>query len=54
MIETFLTTEFLSLIGGSVTGFIFKFLTEQREIRREQFEMLLEKNKQVTKIRIKQ
>ena len=49
MIETFLTTEFLSLIGGSVTGFIFKFLTEQREIRREQFEMLLERNKQITK-----
>ena len=45
MIETLLTTEFLSMIGGSLTGFIFKYMTEQREIRREQFEMLIEKNK---------
>lgn len=33
------------MIGGSLTGFIFKYMTEQREIRREQFEMLIEKNK---------
>ena len=45
MIETLLTTEFLSMIGGSLTGFIFKYMTEQREIRSEQFEMLIEKNK---------
>ena len=44
MIETLLTTEFLSMIGGSLTGFIFKYMTEQREIRREQFEMLIQKN----------
>lgn len=45
MIETVLTTEFLSLIGGSLAGFVFKYMTEQREIRREQFEMLLGKKK---------
>ena len=44
MVETLLTTEFLSLIGGSLTGFIFKYMTEQREARKEQFEMLLRKN----------
>lgn len=44
MIESLLTAEFLSLIGGSLTGFIFKYMTEQREARREQFEMLLKKN----------
>jgi hypothetical protein len=45
MLETVLTTEFLSLIGGSLTGFVFKYMTEQREIRREQFEMLIAKKK---------
>tara|TARA_R110000868_G_scaffold411729_2_gene708134 strand:+ start:2226 stop:2630 length:405 start_codon:yes stop_codon:yes gene_type:complete len=33
------------MIGSSLTGFVFKYMTEQREIRREQFEMLIEKNK---------
>ena len=48
MIETLLTTEFLSLIGGSLTGFIFKNMAEQREARREQFEMLIKKNETET------
>jgi hypothetical protein len=48
MLETFLTTEFLSLIGGSLTGFIFKNMAEQREARREQFEMLIKKNETET------
>ena len=44
MIESLLTAEFLSLIGGSLTGFIFKYMKGQREARRGQFEMLLKKN----------
>ncbi|HCT55119.1 MAG TPA: hypothetical protein DF712_21945 [Balneola sp.] len=45
MIASLLTPEFLSLIGGSLTGFVFKYLTETREMRREQFEMFMQ-NKQ--------
>ena len=45
MIASLLTPEFLSLIGGSLTGFIFKYLTETREMRREQFEMFMENKK---------
>ena len=45
MLEALMTTEFLSLIAGSATGFIFKYMTETREIRREQFEMLMAKKK---------
>jgi len=45
MVETLFTTEFLSLIGGSLTGFIFKYLAEERENRRQQFEMLMQRNK---------
>jgi len=38
MLEAFLTTEFLSLVGGSVTGFIFKSLAEKRQMEQERFE----------------
>lgn len=48
MLGTFLTTEFLSLIGGSLTGFIFKNMAEQREARRQQFEMLIKRNETET------
>jgi hypothetical protein len=44
----FLTPEFLSLIGGSLTGFLFKYLAEQRQARQEEFKMLIERNKVVT------
>jgi len=45
MIAALLTPEFLSLIGGSLTGFVFKYLTETREMRREQFEMFMQNKK---------
>tara|TARA_Y100000004_G_C8918828_1_gene414459 strand:- start:1030 stop:1470 length:441 start_codon:yes stop_codon:yes gene_type:complete len=45
MIASLLTPEFLSLIGGSLTGFVFKYLAESREMRREQFEMFMENKK---------
>jgi len=45
MIASLLTPEFLSLIGGSLTGFVFKYLTETREMRREQFKMFIENKK---------
>lgn len=45
MIEGLLTTEFLSLIGGSVTGFIFKSLAEKRRNEQERFTRLLDANK---------
>ena len=48
MLASFLTPEFLSLIGGSLTGFIFKNMAEQREARRQQFEMLIKKNETET------
>ena len=31
MLEALMTTEFLSLIGGSLTGFIFRSLAEKRQ-----------------------
>ena len=45
MIAALLTPEFLSLIGGSLTGFVFKYITETREMRREQFEMFMKNKK---------
>ena len=38
MLESFLTTEFLSLVGGSIAGFIFKSLAEKRQDEKERFE----------------
>ena len=45
----FLTPEFFSLVGGSFVGFLFKYLAEQRQARQEEFKMLIEANKLVTK-----
>ena len=45
MIETLLTTEFLSLVGGSLTGFIFKSIAEKRQNEQERFNRLLDANK---------
>lgn len=40
--------ELISLLAGSFTGFLFKYLAEQREARREEFMMLLERSKVLT------
>jgi hypothetical protein len=42
----FLTPEFLSLIGGSVTGFLFRHMAEKRQNDKEMFERLIAANKQ--------
>lgn len=41
MLETVMTTEFLSLLGGSVTGFIFKALAEKRANEQERFNRMI-------------
>ncbi|NDA63996.1 MAG: hypothetical protein EBX50_18505 [Chitinophagia bacterium] len=40
--------ELLSLIGGSATGFIFRFLAQKSQDQKEMFQQLLEANKQTT------
>jgi hypothetical protein len=41
-------TELISLIGGSVVGFIFRYMAEKRQAEQENFKRLLESNKQLT------
>ena len=41
MIEALLTTEFLSLVGGSITGFIFRTMAEKRENEKQRFDRTL-------------
>ena len=41
-------TELISLIGGSVAGFIFRYMAEKRQAEQENFKRLLESNKQFT------
>ena len=45
MIETLFTTEFLSLLGSSAVGFIFKNMAEKREMQRQLFEQVITKTK---------
>jgi len=41
-------TELISLIGGSLTGFIFRFLAQKSQDQKELFERLIAANKQTT------
>jgi len=41
MLEAVLTTEFLSLVGGSLTGFLFRTIAEKRQNEKERFERTL-------------
>lgn len=41
MLETLLTTEFLSMVGGSLVGFIFRTMAEKRQDEKERFERTL-------------
>ena len=41
MLETLLTTEFLSMVGGSLVGYIFRTMTEKRQDEKERFERTL-------------
>ena len=40
--------ELLSMIGGSVTGFVFRYLAEKRQNDKDIFERLINANKQTT------
>lgn len=56
MIESLLTTEFLSLVGGSLAGFIFKTLAERRQDEKERFErtiQLIDKRKEAADAAVK-
>lgn len=37
-------TEILTLFGGSITGFIFKFISQRSKDNQQKFEMLLKRN----------
>tara|TARA_R100001082_G_C4336952_1_gene148257 strand:+ start:375 stop:818 length:444 start_codon:yes stop_codon:yes gene_type:complete len=39
--SAFLTPEFLTLIGSSLTGFLFKFMAEKRQDQKEIYERIL-------------
>jgi len=41
-------TELISLIGGSLTGFIFRFMAQKSQDQKEIFERLIAANKQTT------
>ena len=41
MLESFLTTEFLSLVGGSLAGFVFRTIAERRQDEKERFDRTL-------------
>ncbi len=41
-------TELISLIAGSATGFIFRYMAEKRQSEAENFKRLLDANKQTT------
>ena len=40
--------ELLSLVGGSATGFLFRFMAEKRQDQKEMFSQLIQANKQTT------
>ena len=37
-------TEILTLFGGSITGFIFKFMAQRSQDNQKKFEMLMKRN----------
>jgi hypothetical protein len=41
-------TELISLIGGSLTGFLFRFMAQKSQDQKEIFERLIAANKQTT------
>ena len=41
-------TELISLLGGGVTGFLFRYWAQQAQDRKEMFEMAMGANKQTT------
>ena len=45
MLSAFLTPEFLTLIGSSLTGFLFRFWSEKRKDQKEIFERAMASSK---------
>jgi len=45
MLTSFLTPEFLTLIGSSLTGFLFRFWAEKRKDQKEMFERAMAQSK---------
>ena len=45
MFEGLLTTEFLTLIGSSLTGFLFRYWSEKRKDQKELFERAITRSK---------
>ena len=45
MLTSFLTPEFLTLIGSSLTGFLFRFWSEKRKDQKEMFERAMARSK---------
>jgi len=45
MLTSFLTPEFLTLIGSSLTGFLFRFWSEKRKDQKEMFERAMAQSK---------
>lgn len=43
-----MTTELLSLLGGSVTGFVFRYWAQRAQDQKELFERMIASNKQTT------
>lgn len=43
-----ISPELISLVGGSATGFLFRFMAEKRQDQKEMFERLMAQNKQTT------
>jgi len=41
-------TELISLVGGSLTGFVFKYMAQKSQDQKEMFERLMASNKQTT------
>jgi hypothetical protein len=48
-----MTTELLSLIGGSAAGFIFRYMAQKSQAEQENFKRLIEMNKLVEESRTK-
>jgi hypothetical protein len=48
-----MTTELLSLIGGSAAGFLFRYMAQKSQAEQENFKRLIEMNKLVEESRTK-
>lgn len=44
--------ELMTMIGGGITGFIFRYLAERAKERQQQFEMLMQKEKLAEETRV--